>query len=1018
MNRRCFPLVAASLMALSSQAQQIDFNIASRKAAEVTALNFTPVGVKQGNTYQFALGGLEITLDTPVKDQIIKSNWFKQGIQLGDRLTSDGIVVYPSKGDNAQLRITIRGLKPGHHSLLAYHNIVDGLTGNIPSIQVSREKEQITTVKKGKKRIQQKSMMQEILAQDIKQTVREMKASQSGQSYIEFDVTDDQPVVIHYQLQGVDNASNTLTINGLVFDKANPKATALNPYPADDDLHVNAEGGKVVLRWQAGEGAKQHLIYIGQRADQLKKVATTEEAAFEVTGLSSANDYYWRVDEVDANGKVSEGEVWNFRPRRLAFPGAEGYGRFAIGGRGGSVYHVTSLEDNPENPQPGSLRYGITKVKGPRTIVFDVAGIIDLKDRLVCSDPFITVAGQTAPGKGILLREHPFGFGSEGIFRFIRLRLGKYLDKNGKTITLDGLGAAGCDNTIIDHCSVGWTIDEAFSSRNGKNISFQHNLISEALNQAGHQNYVNAKHGYAATIGGNVGSFHHNLLANNEGRNWSMGGGLDGAGYYAGKLDLFNNVVYNWGNRACDGGAHEVNFVGNYYKMGPATSMKYILNAQLEGTGQGSQAYYMHDNIRQNYVGDMKQNAGAVAGKHGELVSDKEGETYKYTTSHGQVVNWKVFTDKPFFPSYAKVESARAAFKNVLSDVGANQPCIDQHDQRMVEETLNGTYKYVGSKTGKKGLIDDNLDAGNDAWKEFEALTDRRPANWDTDQDGMPDWWEKLAGTNPSAADNNELTDGEYTQLERYLNWLAEPHFITSAGNKLTIDLKQYFAGYNQQPVFTLENSIQPQEGKMKLNKKGILTISLNKKAADCLIDIKVKATDKDQVASLQRTFHIAITRNTDQDGMPDWWEEVKGVSDGNADENADGYTNNPQFECEAKGDAMSKMSHDTGANEGEYIFTANEDCGKALVDYTVKVSDDDNISTYTRTFHFYLTDGSATGIQNIQTSTAADSYEVYNAAGIKVRKGKNLDSLPSGVYIIKALKDGKVISSKKTCIQ
>ena len=115
----------------------------------------------------------------------------------------------------------------------------------------------------------------------------------------------------------------------------------------------------------------------------------------------------------------------------------------------------------------------------------------------------------------------------------------------------------------------------------------------------------------------------------------------------------------------------------------------------------------------------------------------------------------------------------------------------------MVEETLNGTYKYVGSKTGKKGLIDDNLDAGNDAWKEFEALTGRRPANWDTDQDGMPDWWEKLAGTNPSVADNNELTDGEYTQLERYLNWLAEPHFITSAGNKLTIDLKQYFAGYN-----------------------------------------------------------------------------------------------------------------------------------------------------------------------------------------------------------------------------
>ena len=180
-----------------------------------------------------------------------------------------------------------------------------------------------------------------------------------------------------------------------------------------------------------------------------------------------------------------------------------------------------------------------------------------------------------------------------------------------------------------------------------------------------------------------------------------------------------------------------------------------------------------------------------------------------------------------------------------------------------------------------------------------------------------------VIGKSVSDGNADENADG-YTNLEEYLNWLAEPHFTLKQGESVTIDMKKYFAG----------------------------------------------------------------------------------------------YTNNPQFECEAKGDAMSKMSNNTGTSDSEYIFTANEDCGKALVDYTVKVSDDDNISTYTRTFHFYLTDGSATGIQNIQTSTAADSYEVYNAAGIKVRKGKNLDSLPSGVYIIKALKDGKVISSKKTCIQ
>lgn len=239
----------------------------------------------------------------------------------------------------------------------------------------------------------------------------------------------------------------------------------------------------------------------------------------------------------------------------------------------------------------------------------------------------------------------------------------------------------------------------------------------------------------------------------------------------------------------------------------------------------------------------------------------------------------------------------------------------------MVNETLAGTTTTVGSQSGKKGLIDSEEDKGCEGFKGLNITEAKREANWDTDQDGMPDWWEEVKGVSDGNTDEN--ADG-YTNLEEYLNWLAEPHFTLKQSESVTIDMKKYFAG----------------------------------------------------------------------------------------------YTNNPQFECEAKGDAMSKMSHDTGANEGEYIFNANEDCGKALVDYTVKVSDDDNISTYTRTFHFYLTDGSATGIQNIQTSTAADSYEVYNAAGIKVRKGKNLDSLPSGVYIIKALKDGKVISSKKTCIQ
>ncbi|MDE6359227.1 MAG: hypothetical protein K2L29_06475, partial [Duncaniella sp.] len=318
---------------------------------------------------------------------------------------------------------------------------------------------------------------------------------------------------------------------------------------------------------------------------------------YEVSGLSPLLRYWWRVDEVDAQGTVHKGNVMTFQTRRIAFPGAEGYGRFAIGGRGGEVYHVTSLEDDAETP--GTLRYGIQKVKGPRTIVFDVSGIITLKERLVVSDRFVTIAGQTAPGKGILLRGKAFGMQNDGITRFMRLYLGGADDWNntmgGNPNTSDGMGMTGNDHSIMDHCSIAWTIDEGFSSRGAKTMTLQRTMISEALNHAGHatqfeQQGRHVNHGYAATIGGGemgsqVGSYHHNLLAHCEGRNWSLSGGLDGAGFYDGHHDIFNNVVYNWGGRACDGGTHQLNFHNNYYKMGPATTQKYLLRHQFEGVG-------------------------------------------------------------------------------------------------------------------------------------------------------------------------------------------------------------------------------------------------------------------------------------------------------------------------------------------------------------------------------------------------------------------------------------------------
>jgi hypothetical protein len=220
--------------------------------------------------------------------------------------------------------------------------------------------------------------------------------------------------------------------------------------------------------------------------------------------------------------------------------------RFARGGRGGKVVKVTSLEDTED---PGTLRYALTVETGPRIVVFDVGGVITTTSRLTVTDDHVTLAGQTAPGKGIAIQGWPVGLSgaSDVIFRHIRVRPGS---STGETV--DGMGMSGSNYCIFDRCSMGWAIDESFSSRTAKNITFQRNMISEPLNVAGHQNYPEGTaHGYAATVGGDVASVHHNLIAHAEGRSWSMGGGVDDNATFAGRLDIRNNVVYNFGASHC-----------------------------------------------------------------------------------------------------------------------------------------------------------------------------------------------------------------------------------------------------------------------------------------------------------------------------------------------------------------------------------------------------------------------------------------------------------------------------------
>jgi len=589
-------------------------------------------------------------------------------------------------------------------------------------------------------------------------------------------------------------------LNAIELNTIDLTKLAKNPFPEDAEMHADADSGYLKLSWSpASNNVIKHYIYVGNNREQVEKSDTTNKAlltginvfndtTYLLTNPNSLNTYYWRVDELDQNGVLTKGNVWSFRPRQLAFRGAEGYGRFATGGRGGKVVYVTNLNSTG----PGSFHDAVTNGSGPRTVIFDVSGIITLSDKVFCDD-YITIAGQTAPGKGICLRGNPLGIGDENICRFIRSR-------KGAGATSDGMGMTGSHHSITDHCSVSWTVDEAFSSRGAKYVTLQRSLISEALNCAGHKNYPEgAEHGYAATISGNIGSYHHNLLAHCNGRNWSIGDAIDGSNKWVSRLDIFNNVVYNWGSRTTDGEVHQLNFVNNYYKMGAASTKTTILRIDVLNFGWGTEQGYYSGNIIQKTDGSFLNNGS----------SNTIGREFTIGTGVSTPLSYEVYVDKPFFPSFAKIEKAQDAYKSVLSDVGCNLPIFDEHDQRIVRETMSGTYSFVGSKTGKKGLIDTEADAGG--YEDYGNET--RPDNYDTDRDGLPDWWEKLHGSNPKSApgdfsdtNEDENKDG-FTALDDFLEWMSVPHFYLTKNSSKSIDLYPFAISFTKSPQYSKVNS-------------------------------------------------------------------------------------------------------------------------------------------------------------------------------------------------------------------
>jgi hypothetical protein len=266
-----------------------------------------------------------------------------------------------------------------------------------------------------------------------------------------------------------------------------------------------------------------------------------------------------------------------------------------------------------------------------------------------------------------------------------------------------------------------------------------------------------------------------------------MGGGMDGQNRPIGGLDLFNNVCYNWHNRTTDGNCHEVNFVNNYYKMGPDTrrTQLFIMDFELatDVADNRTNTAYISGNIREN--------------KNHTLTNDKKGDTY---TATGYVpTDYEYMVNEPLFPSYATIHTAKDAMKIVTSYAGATMPQRDEQHVRVVKETLSGTWTYKGSKSGIKGEIDNEADitehAAGNGWESYPE--EQRDANFDTDQDGMPDWWEEMTGSNASVANQNDDPDGDgWTLLEDYLEFMAHPYILVNPNETANLDVKPLFAGF------------------------------------------------------------------------------------------------------------------------------------------------------------------------------------------------------------------------------
>lgn len=520
-----------------------------------------------------------------------------------------------------------------------------------------------------------------------------------------------------------------------------------------------------------------------------------------------------------------------------AFPGAEGHGRYVQGGRGSDtdlpeIRHVTNLNDSGE----GSFRAAVSGSK-KKIVVFDVGGYIDLESDLVIGD-YTTILGQTAPGDGITLRYRTIREGTQNIIRFIRFRRSQVKDINDGA---DATWQRQKNNIILDHVSMSWSIDEVASFYDNRYFTMQWCTVTEGLANPGHSK---GAHSYGGIWGGKDASFHHNFIAHVQNRAPRFNGARYGwTGYDKNKyvntvdgerVDFRNCVMYNWGNgNGCYGGpgGGYINMVNNYFKAGPGTkNTTRVTQISVCDASNGdsshkelyglSSRYYINGN-HVTAAGDKAENYDWSGVIFDGGLKTLDGERYIPDTQHmfGENLDYvdyvdidgvdcvKLKLDEPIDGGEVSTHSATEAYNSILEYVGASL-VRDAVDQRLMEECLTGTVTYLGdvpnpttnTKSGTKGIIDfinDPDGEENPKTASFPVLREEtRPADFDTDGDGIPDEWEIKNGLDPNDPEDALSFSldprGWYRNIEVYANALVE-HIVKAQNANAEDPLDEYF---------------------------------------------------------------------------------------------------------------------------------------------------------------------------------------------------------------------------------